>query len=184
MKNRFLLTLTFLIAGISFAQAQNFEAPTEGKAVVYFLRPSSLGAAINFRYFDSDQFIGRFNGSKYMRYECEPGEHLFWANAENRDWITANLEAGKIYLIEAKVQMGGFKARVHLVPLETGNEKKMKKVNKLISKKPPVTITQQDISKMNKKLADYIQGSLEKYETKFKNEQEIIHISADMNFSK
>ncbi len=180
-KITFLLTFLSLISISTFAQG--FQAPAEDKAVVYFVRPTALGAAINCRFFDNDQYIGRFNGGKYLRYECEPGEHLFWAKSENRDWITTELEAGKIYIVEAEVHMGGLKARVQLQPIVPDDEKRMKKINKLVSKKPSVTIKEADINKMNTKLEEYIKESLEKYENKFKNERPILHLAADMNHS-
>ena len=180
------IKITILFAFLSFLStttfAQGFEAPSsEDKAVVYFVRPSVMGGAINFRFFDNDQYIGRFNGGKYMRYECEPGEHLFWARSENRDWVTAELEAGKIYVIEAQGHMGGLKVRVQLEPIASDNEKKMKKINKLVNKKSAVTIKTEDVSKKNADLKEYIKESLEKYESKFSKERTILHLSADMN---
>lgn len=111
------------------------------RAVVYFARPSSLGFAINFSYFDSTKLIGKFNGPKYIRYECEPGIHLFWARSENRDFVEAEVEAGKIYFIEAIVKMGALKAGVELLPVDPNDEKRMKKILKLIGKKPSESFT-------------------------------------------
>ena len=179
-----MLILALFATGLSISYAQGFEPPAEDKAVVYFVRPSGMGAAINFRYFDNDQYIGKFNGAKYMRYECEPGEHLFWARSENRDWITAELEAGKIYIVECKAQMGGFKARVQLVPVGQEDAKAMKKIAKLVNKKEPVDITEEELAEMNAELTEYIQESLEKYETKFKNERPVLHISPEMAYGK
>ena len=184
MKKHLIFTLALICTTISLLSAQGFEAPSEGKAVVYFVRPSAMGAAINFRYFDNDQYIGKFNGAKYLRYECEPGEHLFWAKSENRDWVTAELEAGKIYIIHSKAQMGGLKARVQLVPVNVDDAKALKKINKLVDKKAPVEIKEAELLKMNTELVEYIAESLEKYENKFKNERPILHISPDMNHSK
>ena len=104
--------LLLLIALLShfWVQAQTIKPAPTDKAVVYFVRASSLGALINFTYFDSSKVIGRFSGPKFLRYECEPGEHLFWARSENRDYIKGNLEAGKIYVIDVIPQMGSSKS--------------------------------------------------------------------------
>jgi len=106
----------FLIIFLSFIPlfgiSQIIEPAPSDKAVVYFVRPSTYGWAINFTFFDSTQVIGRFNGGKFLRYECEPGDHIFWARSENKDFVSANLDPGKIYLIEAIPVMGVVKASV------------------------------------------------------------------------
>src|SRR5690606_10177369 len=81
-----------------------------------------------------------FNGTNYLRYECEPGSHLLWARSENRDFVEADLEAGKIYFLEVVPQMGAVKAGVKMYPINPTDEKKMAKVLKLINKKSPSLI--------------------------------------------
>lgn len=102
--------LSILLLAPVFIHAQGIQPPPPDKAVVYFVRSSSAGFAINFSYFDSTRLIGIFAGKGYFRYECEPGFHLFWARSENKDFVEAEVEAGKIYLIEAISQMGWVKA--------------------------------------------------------------------------
>src|SRR5688572_28868858 len=118
-------TILAIIVSFCFynATGQTLEPAPLNKAVVYFVRPTSIGFAINFSYFDSTQLIGKFNGPAYIRYECEPGKHLFWACSENRDFVEAEVEAGKIYFIEAAVMMGAVKAAVDLKPLDFKNAK-------------------------------------------------------------
>src|SRR5687768_7278818 len=99
MKKQIFLVVLFLLITISLI-AQNIEPAPPDKAVIYFTRTGSLGLAINFSYFDSTKLVGVFNGPKYIRYECEPGTHLFWARSENRSFIEGEVEAGKIYFIE------------------------------------------------------------------------------------
>lgn len=82
---------------------------------------------INFRLYDKDLFLGSLASGNYLVYECEPGEHLFWAGAENRDYVEANLEANSVYVINAEGQMGAFVAGVNLSPLNP-NEFRDKKV--------------------------------------------------------
>ncbi len=184
MKKKLYLFFAAVIMMAFNSYGQGFKAPSEGKAVVYITRVAKLGAAVNFRYFHNDQFIGRFNAGKYIRYECEPGEHLFWAKSENRDFVTAELEAGKIYVIDAKVQMGGMKARVKLVPIDFKDPKYLAKIEKLVNKKPPFEMKEADMTKLKAKFADDIKKSLEKYETTLKEQRTIAHLAPDMVYTK
>ncbi len=168
-----LIIISFIFMTFANCFAQDIEPAPEGKSVVYFARPSSMGFAINFSYFDDDQFIGKFNGSKYYRYECEPGEHVFWAKAENKDFIDARLEAGKIYIILVEPKIGGLKARAKLKPVDPQDEKTMKRINKLLGKKPSETFTQEEIDKEMEDLKNYIQLGLEKYNEQKENGEEI-----------
>ena len=108
----------FITIAISFSSlflnAQEFMKADTNKAIIYFVRTSSVGSAINFRYFDGEQYIGKFKGKGYFYYECDPGNHLFWASSENSDFIEAELQVGKTYVIIADPRMGGIKARVAL----------------------------------------------------------------------
>lgn len=143
--------------------AQSVEPAPSDKAVVYFVRTSSLGFAVNFTYFDSTRVIGKFNGPKYIRYECEPGVHLFWARSENRDFIEAEVEAGKIYFIEADVKMGAVKAAVELIPVDTKDSKKMDKIFKLIKKRPSESFTVAELESETNKMQEVITRGLDKY---------------------
>lgn len=108
------------------------ENPSEGKSVVYFVRTSSTAYLINFRYFDYDQFIGKFAGAGYIRYECDPGEHAFWIGASNSSYVTAMLEEGKIYVIETIPVMGMAYARVKVEIPDRLHPKKYDKQKKRI----------------------------------------------------
>jgi len=130
-----LLAITVLTSVGVYAQ-QNAQVPND-KSVVYFVRASSAGSLINFTYLDSNKVIGKFNGRKYFRYECKPGYHLFWAKSENRDFIEADLIAGKTYFIEAVPVMGAFKAGVQLYPINPNTSNRMKRINKLLLKRSP-----------------------------------------------
>lgn len=161
---KLLLIATFICTAGSFCTAQDIAPAPADKAVVYFVRASSLGFAINFSYFDSAQLIGRFNGPKYIRYECAPGPHLFWARSENRDFVTADLEAGKIYFLEAVPQMGAMKAAVRLEPVDPANEKKMEKIMKLLAKKSSEPYNEAEMAAETKEFAEVITKGLNKYQ--------------------
>ncbi len=111
----------FLVLGLTsvFSQkitTQEIAKPSEGKALVYILR-TGAGPLLNFRIYDNDNFLAALSGFKYLVYECEPGEHLFWAASENRDYIEATLEANAVYVLNAEGQMGAFIASVGFSPL-------------------------------------------------------------------
>ena len=160
MKN--LLILIFLFGGI-ISKAQTIEPAPTDKAVVYFVRTATMGSLINFTYFDSAKYIGKFNGPKYTRYVCEPGKHLFWARSENRDFVEADVEAGKIYFIEAGVKMGAMKAAVELIPVDPKDEKRMAKIFKLMNKKSAESFSEADLSEGAKETKDIMDKGLAKY---------------------
>ena len=162
MKTHTLFTIVFTCTAL-WSVGQNIAPAPADKAVIYFVRPSGMGFAINFSYFDSTKLIGKFNGPKYIRYECDPGKHLFWARSENRDFVEADVEAGKIYFIEAIVQMGALKAAVNLDPVDPKDSKRMKKIMKLLSKKPSESFTQEELTTEENSMQDVVVRGLEKY---------------------
>jgi hypothetical protein len=163
MKKQILLLVPFLLVTLSLI-GQSIEPAQPDKAVIYFTRTSALGFAINFSYFDSTKLIGVFNGPKYIRYECEPGTHLFWARSENRDFIEAEVEAGKIYFVEAVVKMGAIKAGVALEPVDPNDTKMMNKIFKLMNKKPSESFSTEELQAETERLQDAIIRGMEKYE--------------------
>ncbi|RPI74047.1 MAG: hypothetical protein EHM45_19760 [Desulfobacteraceae bacterium] len=98
------------------------QAITPGKALIYFMRPSGVGFAVNFQIWDGDHFVGLSRARCYMAYECDPGKHLFIGVAENKLALDADLEAGKTYYAGTNVRMGAFKARMDFTPVTRGSE--------------------------------------------------------------
>lgn len=99
------------------APATPISGPEQDKAVVYFMRPSGMGFAINFQIWDRDQFIGLSQAKSYFAYQCDPGKHLFIGIAENKRGVLAELEAGKSYYMITQVRMGGWRARLAMIPV-------------------------------------------------------------------
>jgi hypothetical protein len=97
-------------------------APRPEKALVYFMRPSGMGFAVNFQIWDRDHFVGLSQAKSYFAYECDPGKHLFFGFAENKVAIEADLEAGKSYYIGTNVRMGAWKARMDFTPVTRGSQ--------------------------------------------------------------
>ncbi|QBZ97357.1 hypothetical protein [Flavobacterium sangjuense] len=166
---RFLLLLVFTSF---YSFGQQIDKPKEDKALVYFTRFDAAGFLINFKYFDGEKYLGKFNYGKYLVYECEPGKHIFWSKAENFDFVDANLEAGKVYIIDARPKMGAFKAGVELVVFnkELDNYDRYKKrIFKSIEKGERYIANDEELKSEEVEIKDLIQKGMEKY-TKLKNE--------------
>lgn len=169
------ITLSLLLISISFFSfSQDFKKPSEGKSLVYFVRFSGTGALINFKYFDGDKYLGKMNGVNYFTYECDPGEHTFWAAAENRDFISGNLMANATYIIEVRPTMGAFKAAVRLHQIAPNDEKKLKKVNRIIAKR-----TESTLKGKEEDHSFFIENGLKRFE---KIENEVKSIKSDLTF--
>jgi hypothetical protein len=180
MKTKTIFTLLIaLLMGSTSLFAQGFQAPSPGKAVVYFCRVSSYGFAISFEYFHNDKYIGIAKGQNYIRYECDPGEQLLWLSSENKEFVPSNLQEGGTYIIIVDVIMGAMKARVGCTPI-TASDDRFARAKELINKEPPVVTPQAKIDEMNKKLAKFIVEKLDDYNNKWKNEKNFKQITPDM----
>jgi hypothetical protein len=180
MKTKKILTLlVVLLIGCTTIFAQGFKPPSPGKAVVYFCRVSAYGFAVSFEYFHNDKYIGIAKGSNYIRYECDPGEQLFWVSTENKEFVTADLKEGGTYIIIVDIIIGAWKARVGCSPIDASDER-FARAKSLINKEPPVETPQKKIDDMNKKLDKFIVENLDNYNNKWKNEKNFKHISPEM----
>ncbi|WP_051238775.1 hypothetical protein [Gaetbulibacter saemankumensis] len=173
-----ILSLLFVLQ-TALMFSQNSKVIPGDKAIVYFTRASALGGAINFTYFDGEKAIGRFNGPKYMIYECDPGEHLFWVRSENKSFVEANLEAGKMYIIDVIPKMGAIKASVKLVPVDK-NIYKMKKIQKLLSKRGPEPFSESELNMLQEEMKDVIDRGMENYKKTQSKGKKIPELNPDM----
>jgi len=181
MKKVILFFAFILFATSDILFAQGFQPPADGKAVIYFARVTKYGKPVDFEFFHQDKYIGAFKGDQYMRYELEPGTHLLWASSENKEFITAEVEAGKTYIVMVDVIMGAMKARVGLTPISQNDTEQFERAKELIVKRAPTVTPDAKIEKMNKKLEKFIAEKLELYETTWKSEKNFKHLSSDMS---
>lgn len=133
------------------------------KSIVYFMRRSSDALLIKFDIFDADKKIETLSFGKYIRYECDPGEHLFLAKSEVTDIMEANLEAGKIYVVDVEVHPGILFARAKLVPFSENTknaQQKKEKILKFISKTKKALYVEEKSRSAEQKEAAY-----DKYKT-------------------
>lgn len=124
------LGLFLVMAVLGGCQSSLMVAPSDGvepqatadKALVVFMRPSSMGGAVQSSVYDTrttgdDVFAGVVSSKSKVAYLAEPGEHLFMVVSENADFLAANLEAGKRYHVLVAPRMGVWKARFSLLPI-------------------------------------------------------------------
>lgn len=172
-------TLLILLCSLSL-QAQEFAPPKKGKSVIYFVRmEAGVFSMADFYFFDTDKLIGYFHGAKYIRYECEPGEHLFWARSENRDFITANLLKDKVYLIEAVPVLGAIKDGVRLDFLDLNDHIIKERLTKILAKEP-VTLTDEKRKKKTEELKDPVAKGLAKYKEEVAAGKKMLRIEKGM----
>lgn len=91
-------------------------SPPPDKALIYFVRPTSFGGAIQATVFDDDTYVGTVSANTHVAYMAAPGPHMFMIVGENADFMQANLNAGKTYYARVQPRMGVWKARFSLVP--------------------------------------------------------------------
>ena len=178
-----ILIVFFLGINSSFSQNSNTQPvvkPSEGKSMVYITR-SGGAMLMNFRVFDKDLFIGSLEYGSYFLYECEPGQHLFWAASENRDFVMANLEANKVYVIDLEARMGAFIAAVAVVPQNPNEKRDRKKFYRTVKKELSISKFQANLTSEDKE--SNIKEALEKFEDlKKKNSSKIMILNPEMNF--
>jgi Protein of unknown function (DUF2846) len=98
------------------------KTPAAGKAMVYVVRPSSLGGLVRFNVFVNDQEaaseMGFTRGSQYIYFSVPPGDHKIYSKAEN--WAEANVsvKAGDIVFLHQDPAMGIIMSRNNLLKLE------------------------------------------------------------------
>ncbi len=180
---KLLIVSVYLFSFFANAQDANQELkkPKEGKSLVYFVRSNSTGFALNFRVYDKDKFLGQLVYKEYVVYECEPGQHLFWAASENRDFVEAELEPNKTYVIDVQGQMGAFIVGVSVVPLKPNNKQAQKDLYKIVKNEKMIVYNPEVINSVDKQ--ENIMKGLEKYnELKEKKSNKIEVLSKDMNF--
>jgi len=169
-KTIYFIVFTLFISTSVSAQISNdkITAPTKGNAVIYFLRTTSLGALMNIRYFDKNKYLGRFKGRNYIRYECKPGEKIFWIKAENIDILKANLKEGQIYLVETNTVMGAFTAGAKFKLVNYSKKKQLKRIQKLLDKKEALQFSNEALNIELVKMENSYKRSMKKVLKKIK----------------
>lgn len=96
--------------------------PEQGKAIVYVVRPSSVGGLIRFNVFVDDQEasseMGYTRGRQYIYFSIPPGEHKIYSKAENWAETLVSAKAGDIIFIQQDASMGILMARNNIFKVE------------------------------------------------------------------
>jgi hypothetical protein len=96
--------------------------PEPGKALVYVVRPSSVGGLIRFNVFLNDQEapseMGFTRGSQYIYFNVNPGDQKIFSKAENWAEAQFSVKAGDIVFVQQEAAMGIIMARNNLLRLE------------------------------------------------------------------
>lgn len=186
MKKGIILSIfAFCFIGLNLASAQGFEKPADGKAVIYFTRTVGFGSNQLVDIFDGKDYLTYMVGKGYWKYECEPGEHTLWVASENTHWVTADLEAGEVYIAQIYVYPGVMKSRCKLVP-QCNKDEEIDGYNNsiaLIKKWKPMQIKDKTYTKRKDKFEkkDFIGEKLEGYNTNIKGSEDVAHLSGEMN---
>lgn len=177
---KFSITLLILLTYFNVC-GQTLKKPSEGKSLVYIMRSVDLaGSGLNFRVYDKDKFLGALPSRAYFTYECDPGEHVFWAASENRDFVEANLEANKTYVIDLKAKMGLFIAAVSVEPYEPNNKRHIKRINRVLKKHISANVADAESTKEKE---ENIEKALEVYNRlKDREYSKIKKLLPNMNF--
>ncbi len=138
-------------------KCQKLERPSEGNAMVYFVRFRGAVAVIDFKYYDGQKYLGKGGGNNYYYYECEPGEHVFWVSAENREYVKGDLKPNGIYIIEVRPFFRAVSSGVELYPVSPEDKKTVKKIESFIEKNDPKTLKRSDDDKSKQ-----IEGGMER----------------------
>lgn len=135
--NTFLKTITFTLAltlvGCASlpspeqmrSEVASYEVPqlpSEGKAMIYVVRPSGLGGLIRFNVFVDNKRpeseMGYTRSSQYIYFNVEPGDHQILSKAENWAETNVTVKAGDIIFLQQEPTMGILMARNSLFKLQ------------------------------------------------------------------
>jgi hypothetical protein len=139
--------------------SQEIKKPSDGKTLVYFVRYQGAIALIDFKYYDGEKYLGQGSGNNYFIYECDPGDHLFWVNAENREFIKGNLKPNATYIVEVRPFFRAVMSGVELYQITPSDKKALKKIYKLIDNKEPT-----ELKKSDSDMTEKIVLGMERYE--------------------
>jgi len=95
------------------------------KALVYVMRPASIGVLVKTWAFIDDEVLGANKASSYFFVHVDPGKRTFWSKMENVDAVGLELEPGKAYFLQQHLRMGWTKARTKIEVLDEGKGEKV-----------------------------------------------------------
>lgn len=107
------------------SETQNFNLPRlpdASNAVVYVVRPSSIGGLVRFNVFVDDQEaqseMGFTRGNQYIYFSVKPGKHRIYSKAENWAESEIDVKAGEIIFIQQEPALGIIMARNNIFKID------------------------------------------------------------------
>ena len=109
-----ILILTGCSGKVSNMQLANLgekiSLPKEGNAKIVFLRPSTMGYAVQSSVFkiedNNPKIVGIVAAKKKMSYNLVPGDYIFMVVGESADFMYVEVEANKTYYASITPRMG------------------------------------------------------------------------------
>lgn len=102
------IVIFFLISlGFTSIAQSKIEIP-EGKALVYFIRPTPYALLAKVKIFCDGKYIGATRGMTYIYTFVEPGKHSFSTKELQKADFEHSFEAGKVYYVEHMIFPGAF----------------------------------------------------------------------------
>lgn len=96
--------------------------PAPGKALVYVVRPSAIGALVRFNIFvdskDDSSEVGYTRGGQYIYFGVTPGSHKIYSNAENWAEMTITAKPGEVIYLQQEPAFGIIMARNNIFKVE------------------------------------------------------------------
>lgn len=132
-KTLFALTIAAFMTGcatlpspeVMRAETQSYSLPRlpeKDKAIIYVVRPSSLGTFIRFNVFLNDQEanseMGFTRGTQYIYFNVNPGKHKIYSKAENWAETDVDAKSGDIIFIQQEPAMGVIMARNNIFKID------------------------------------------------------------------
>lgn len=99
---------------VTFTKDHPVSEPQPDRALLYVVRPTSIGFAIKSFFFMDDEILGINRGSSYFFAQVPPGKHRFWSKSENVDALELDVAAGKTYFMQQHLRLGAFRAGTKL----------------------------------------------------------------------
>lgn len=170
------ITLVPAVAYASYT-GPGFRPPAAGRSVIYFVSLNRMCAPYEF--FHNDQYIGGLDKKNYVRYECDPGDHLFWSSSFIKDFLPATLKAGAVYIVIVDAAKGIPNPKSRLTPISADNEL-FEPAATLIKETEPFQISEEKFEKRRSKSKDFIADMLNRYETDWKTTKKYQNITPEM----
>jgi hypothetical protein len=137
--------------------------PAPGKALVYFVRPQLMGAAVKVKlYGDGSSRDHHLRG--YIPWEGDPGKHEFIVASENAGFLVAEFAPDKIYYVQVAIHMGAMKARTHFEVARPKSEA-LDEVSKKHDQLRLITTTEEGLAWVTEEKAD-IDKTIAKFRAK------------------